>query len=62
MWALRDYLKDAQSAFEHKYDYRYSQLIIVFGHLTREGRIQEEDLEGLSPDKLERIRRIAAFV
>jgi hypothetical protein len=44
-----------------KYDYRYSQLISVFGRLIREGRLTEAHLEGLSQDKLEFIRRIAWF-
>lgn len=42
----------------HSYDYRYSQLIFVFVGLLREGRINEEQLHGLSEEKLSYIERI----
>jgi len=35
MWAINEYLTDQQKVIEGKYDYRYSQLIIVFGRLLR---------------------------
>jgi hypothetical protein len=61
MWALEDYLREKRDSIDRKYDYRYSQLIVVFGHLLREGRIQEAQLAGLSEEKLNDIRRIAAY-
>ena len=59
MWELREYLETRQREIDAKYDYRYSQLIFVFGRLLRESRIQEEQLAGLSEDKLALIKRIA---
>ena len=59
MWDIRAYLETRQREIDAKYDYRYSQLIFVFGHLLRQSRIQEEQLAGLSEDKLALIRRIA---
>ena len=59
MWELREYLETRQREIDAKYDYRYSQLIFVFGQLLRESRIQEEQLAGLSEDKLALIKRIA---
>lgn len=44
-----------------KYDYRYSQLILVFGTLLREKWVHDKVLEGLGEEKLQAIRRIAAF-
>jgi hypothetical protein len=44
-----------------KYDYRYSQLIVVFGTLLREKWIDDKVLEGLGEEKLQVIRHIAAF-
>ena len=44
-----------------KYDYRYSQLILVFSRLLREGRIREEQLAGLSEEKLSYIRRVLSL-
>ncbi|MEJ8840727.1 hypothetical protein [Ramlibacter sp. AN1133] len=57
MWALEQYLRDRRRDIDRKYDYRYSQLIWVFGQLLREGRIREEQLAGLSEEKLNDIRR-----
>ncbi len=61
MWAIEEFLRERRKEIDWKYDYRYSQLIRVFGHLLREGRISEEQLEGLADEKLERIRRIASL-
>ena len=61
MWALEQYLRERRREIDGKYDYRYSQLILVFGRLLREGRIREEQLVGLSEEKLNDIRRIAAM-
>lgn len=58
MWALEEYLAHKRREVEGKYDYRYSQLLFVFGRLVREGRVQEEQLSGLSPEKLSYIQRM----
>jgi hypothetical protein len=36
MWDLEEYLRSRRIDIDRKYDYRYSQLIFVFGHLLRE--------------------------
>ena len=61
MWAVRDYLERKQRLIDAKYDYRYSQLPIVFGNLLREGRIQEHELEGIAEEKLSTMRRVASL-
>jgi hypothetical protein len=61
MWELEQYLRERRRDMDRKYDYRYSQLILVFGQLLREGRIREEQLVGLSEEKLNDIRRFAAL-
>ncbi len=58
MWELEEYLREKRRELNDKYDYRYSQLIWVFGRLIREGRIREEHLAGLSEEKLSHIRRM----
>ncbi len=60
MWALEQYLRERRSDIDGKYDYRYSQLVRVFGRLLEEGRITEEQLAGLSEEKLEAMRRYAS--
>jgi hypothetical protein len=59
MWADEDYLTKQRRQIDAKYDYRYSQLIFVFGRLLREQWVKEEELKGLSEEKLVYIRRIA---
>ena len=61
MWELEHYLGRKRREIEEKYDYRYSQLILVFARLVREGRIREEQLYGLSEEKLSYIRRIVSL-
>ncbi len=61
MWSLQGFLRRKQQGIEAKYDYRYSQLAIVFGMLLREHRIEERDLAGLGEEKLACIRRIATL-
>lgn len=60
MWATEAFLSKARHAIDSKYDYRYSQLHFVFGRLLREGRVSEEELAGLSEDKMDLILRIAS--
>lgn len=61
MWSVEQFLATARRDIDSKYDYRYSQLELVFGRLLREGRIGEGDLQGLSEDKLAYIRRVASL-
>jgi len=61
MWLIEEHLRDKRREIDRKYDYRYSQLIRVFGRLLREGRIQEAQLFGLAQEKLAGIRSMAAF-
>jgi Photoprotection regulator fluorescence recovery protein len=61
MWAIGEDLWRTRRDFDAKYDFRYSQLLMVFGRLVREGRVQEAQLSGLSEDKLAIIRRIVSF-
>lgn len=61
MWALQQYLERKQHEIDRKYDYRYSQLLRVFGELIRQGRVQETELAGLSEEKLDYIRRFLSL-
>lgn len=61
MWAVRGFLAERQDEIDEKYDYRYSRLILVFARLVREGRIREEQLDGLSGDKLEMIKGLLSL-
>jgi hypothetical protein len=61
LWDLERYLTQRRKEIDRKYDYRYSQLDLVFGRLLREKWIDEEDLRGLGEDKLRAIRSCAKF-
>lgn len=61
IWAIHDYLAEQRRSIDRKYDYRYSQLIVLFGRLLRENWIEDKDLEGLREEKLDAIRHIASF-
>ena len=61
MWSIHGYLERKQREIDRKYDYRYSQLLLVFAQLLRQGRIQEAQLTGLSEEKLAYIQRIASL-
>ena len=58
MWVLQDALARKRREVEGKYDYRYSQLIMVFGRLLHEGRVTRAQLHGLSEEKLAFIERL----
>ena len=61
MWAVENWLSQQRRGIEAKYDFRYSQLVVVFGKLLRESRVTEEQLAGLGEDKLSYIERIATL-
>jgi hypothetical protein len=62
VWRIHDYLSEKRVETDHKYDYRYSVLISVFGRLLAEGYLQKEDLEGLREDKMQQILSISASI
>jgi steroid 5-alpha reductase family enzyme len=61
MWSIRAFLAQRQREIDEKYDYRYSQLLLVFSRLVREGRLREEQLAGLSEDKLSIVKRFLSL-
>ena len=62
LWDLEHYLTERRKQIDGKYDYRYSQLTLVFGRLLYERRLSEEELSGLSENKLKSIRSLAEFL
>lgn len=61
IWAIEDYLRDKRREIDAMFDYRYSQLLLVFAILIRQGLLDERDLDGLSEAKLAVIRKDAAW-
>jgi hypothetical protein len=56
LWELEDHLTERRKEIDRRYDYRYSVLPSVFGDLISEGRLKEDELQGLREDKLEHVR------
>jgi Photoprotection regulator fluorescence recovery protein len=52
MWELERFLTRRRKEIDQLYDYRYSVLPLVFANLVSRGRIQKEELNGLTEDKL----------
>jgi hypothetical protein len=59
IWAIEDFLSAKRKVIDSKYDYRYSQLIMVFGRLLSEGYLNEEDISELSEEKKDFIKKFA---
>jgi hypothetical protein len=57
LWDLEHFLTERRTQIGRQFDYRYSVLILVFGNLIRQGQLNEQELQGLSEDKLVAIRR-----
>ena len=61
IWSLSEMLKKREKEINNIYDYRYSQLTIVFGMLIKRGFLSIDELDGLSADKLEQIQKITSI-
>jgi hypothetical protein len=59
LWELERHLTQLRKEIDRKYEYKYSTLVLVFADLVREGKLDPEDLRGLSEDKLRYIRQHA---
>jgi len=62
IWDLHDYLSETRQEIDEKYDFRYSVLILVFATLINQQWLTIDDLEGLSADKIDKIRFLATTV
>jgi hypothetical protein len=62
LWEIKKFLDETSERIKVKYDFRYSQLLFVFGLLYKEGRITKEELNELTEEKQNEIKRIAKSV
>ena len=62
LWELEQYLTQCRQEIDRKYDYRYSVLPLVLANLLSGGRLNENELHGLSEDKLGYIHRAAVHL
>ena len=61
MWEIEDYLHQRRREIDELFDYRYSQLLLVFARLIRGGHLGESRLAGLSEEKREIIHSFLSF-
>lgn len=61
LWELEGWLAERRRDLDRTFDFRYSVLPMVFASLIRDGRLAEEDLHALAPDKLDAIRDMSRF-
>ncbi|MBA1144048.1 hypothetical protein [Mesorhizobium neociceri] len=61
MWEVEDFLRQQRRMIDELFDYRYSQLVVVFASLIRQGYLDENLLAGLSEDKRQMIRKYASW-
>ena len=59
IWEINDFLTERRISIDKKFDYRYSRLIIVLGILLSENYLTENDLNGLSEEKIEMIKNVS---
>lgn len=59
VWELERHLTERRKDIDRKYEFRSSRLTQLIGMLLCEGQIAEEELRGLSKDKLKAIRSLA---
>ena len=59
LWELEHHLTQLRKDIDRRYEYKYSKLLFVFADLVREGKLDLEDLRGLSEYKLRYIRKHA---
>ena len=56
LWDLESHLTRRRKEIDRKYEYKYSVLLLVMADLVREGRVNLDELHGVSEDKLRIIR------
>jgi hypothetical protein len=61
VWAVEAYLREQRKEIGEMFEYRYSQLPLVFAWAIRMGHLDEGRLLGLSDDKLKLIRSLSQF-
>lgn len=62
VWTLLDNLKAEQKAMQTVFDYRYSQLDMIFPRLIHEGVLTLADFEGLSQQRLDYYQQLSQFL
>lgn len=61
MWQIEIWLREQRKHIDYIFDYRYSQMHLVFARLIHDGLMEEYALSGLSDEHLTEIRKIRSI-
>lgn len=61
VWKLEHWMGKRRREIDDKFDYRYSVLPEVFAAMISKGQLRLEQLQGIAPEKLEVIEKLAHF-
>jgi hypothetical protein len=61
LFKIQDWLTSRRREIGETYDYRYSVLPLVFAKLLHRRLLSEDDLHGLSPEKVQLIRGLTRY-
>jgi hypothetical protein len=56
VWRVQEYLSEHRKTVDRIYQYRYSNLLLIFSILMRDGWLTETDLAGLQQEKIASIK------
>jgi hypothetical protein len=56
IWRVQEYLSEHRKTVDRIYQYTYSDLLLIFSRLMRDGWLTEAYLAGLQKEKIARIR------
>ena len=56
LWQLNDFLSARRHYLDGKYDFSPESLVFTFAQLIKEGWLELKDLEGISVEKISKIR------
>ncbi|MEB3259939.1 MAG: hypothetical protein VKP63_04840 [Cyanobacteriota bacterium] len=61
LWQLHDFLSTQRHDMEGRFDFRLEGILFVFASFVKDGLLGVEELEGLEPEKLAKIRAMSLF-
>ncbi|MEB3333688.1 MAG: hypothetical protein VKP70_01740 [Cyanobacteriota bacterium] len=61
LWQLHDFLSTQRHDMEGRFDFRLEGILFVFASFVKDGLLSVEELAGLEPDKLAKIKAMSLF-
>jgi hypothetical protein len=61
LWQLHDFLSTQRHDMEGRFDFRLEGILFVFASFVKDGLLAVDELDGLEPEKLAKIKAMALF-